>query len=492
MNDAHDLEIIIRSRIPIIVIETHEEQRVVDLFRSIALRLAKPLFKWTVTQGLRRLDMDYPPQRHNAEPDAVIGQIRATDKAGVYLLLDFHPYLRDPALVRMIREVAQAHDSVAHTLVLIGPEVEIPSEIKKLCARFELSLPDRKRLGELVQDIASKWSRENTGRRVKTDRKTLDLLVRNLTGLTLSDARRLARNAIYDDGAITHTDVTRVMEAKYKLFDTDGVLSFEYDTARFSDVAGLENLKHWLEQRRVAYQSEEAPRGLDKPKGIMLLGVQGCGKSLAARAVAGMWGVPLLRLDFGALYNKYIGETERNLREALKTAGVMSPCVLWIDEIEKGISAADEDAGTSQRILGTLLTWMAEKQTGVFIVATANDISALPPELIRKGRLDEIFFVDLPDRQTRRRVFEVHMRKRDIDTGSLALDKLADASAGFSGSEIEQAVVSALYAAHSAGEPLSTQHLLSEIRLTRPLSVVMAERVRHLQDWAKGRTVPAG
>ena len=269
-----------------------------------------------------------------------------------------------------------------------------------------------------------------------------------------------------------------------------GALQFEYDTARFSDVGGLARLKKWLTQRRPAFERDITASHLDAPKGILLLGIQGCGKSLAAKATAGIFGVPLLRLDFGAIYDKYHGETERKLRESLKTADVMSPCVLWIDEIEKGIAGRGGETGTSQRVLGTFLTWMAERKSQVFIVATANDISTLPPELVRKGRFDEIFFVDLPGPKIRAAILAIHLTNRKQALGNFDIDGLAKAMEGFSGAEVEQAVVSALYAAHAKNQPLVTEHISEEIGQTRPLSVVMREKIATMRDWAAGRTVP--
>jgi len=279
------------------------------------------------------------------------------------------------------------------------------------------------------------------------------------------------------------------MQAKYKLLNRDDVLSFEFETAHFSELAGMEKLKNWLKQRQSVF-TQNTKTKLDVPKGILLLGVQGCGKSLAAKTVAGIWGVPLLRLDFGRLYDKYVGETEKNLRQALHTAEVMSPCVLWIDELEKGIASGNDDQGTSKRLLGTLLTWMAEKSTSVFIVATANQIDALPPELIRKGRLDEIFFVDLPNTQNRSQILKIHFDKREINYSDIDFDQVAEASHGFSGSEIEQAVVSAIYTCHGTDAQINTEIMLQEIKNTRPLSVVMAEQIQDLRDWASERTVP--
>ena len=280
-----------------------------------------------------------------------------------------------------------------------------------------------------------------------------------------------------------------VMEAKYELLNRGGILQFEYDTAKFVDVGELEKLKHWLTQRKPAFMKKADASHLDTPKGVLLIDVQGCGKSLAAKATAGIFGLPLLRLDFANLYDKYHGETERNLRESLKTADVMSPCVLWIDEIEKGLAGRGGETGTTQRVLGTFLTWMAQKDSQVFVVAAANDISALPPELVRKGRFDEIFFVDLPNPRVRELIAEIHLKNRGQQIDTFDLTRIATATKAFSGAEIEQAVVSALYAAHAQQKPLTTAHVLDEIQRTKPLSVVMAEKIAILRRWADGRTV---
>jgi len=306
--------------------------------------------------------------------------------------------------------------------------------------------------------------------------------------LTSTDARRLAMKAV-EDGVISESDIPEVLRAKYELLGGDALLSFEYDTVKFSDVGGMQRLRNWLEMRKSFFLGEDD--ALDPPRGMLLLGVQGCGKSLAAKAAAGIFGVPLLRLDFGVLYNKYYGETERNLRKALETAELMAPCVLWMDEIEKAIavSSGDDDGGVSRRLLGTLLTWMAEKKKPVFLVATANDIAQLPPELIRKGRFDEIFFVDLPSPPHRNEILLIHLRKRHLDPAQFNMEALATATEGFSGSEIEQAIVSATYSARAQGRGVGQEDLIGEIKLTRPLSVVMAERVDALREWASGRTV---
>jgi SpoVK/Ycf46/Vps4 family AAA+-type ATPase len=488
-SSINDLEILIRSRVPLILVETTDERRVLDVFQRLLLRIQQPVMRWSVTTGLQRIDLDMAPQPHAREPAQALGQIKATSTAGIYLLLDFHPYLEDPMHVRMLKEIALGYAGAAHTLVLVSHDCELPEELHALSARFDLALPDRKTLAQQIQQEARNWTANHPGKKVKTDDQTLNQLLDQLAGLSISDAQRLIRNAIHDDGAITESDLPGVMRAKYRLLDQGGALSFELDTAKFADVGGLARLKRWLLQRQAIFLDTQA--NLDPPRGILLVGVQGGGKSLAAKAVAGLWNLPLLRLDFGTLYNKFFGETERNLRDSLATAVAMAPCVLWVDEIEKAIASGDYDSGTSRRVLGTLLTWMAEREAPVFLVATANRIDDLPPELIRKGRMDEIFFVDLPDRETRRTIFEIHLRKRDQSPEKFDLDRLADASNGFSGAEIEQAVVAGLYLAREHKAPLDTAHVLTELNQTRPLSVVMAESLSTLRAWAANRTVPA-
>jgi SpoVK/Ycf46/Vps4 family AAA+-type ATPase len=492
-DSRRELATLINSRIPLLVIETRDEQRVLKLLAELATELARPahtpVFQWSTTDGLRRLDVDLGgSQLHNADPTEVLRAIRATEKAGVYVLLDFHPFLNDPVHVRLIKDICQGHARVARTLVLVSHQLALPAELEHLAARFELAFPTRDEREAIVRRVAQDWKGAR-GATKRIDERALAMLVENLSGLSVADTERLARQAVLDDGALALSDLPALMAAKYTLLNRNGVLGYEHDTARYADVGGLEHLKEWLAQRRSAFDGSTP--NLDKPRGVLLLGVQGCGKSLAARAAAGVFGVPLLRLDFGALYNKYHGESERNLRESLKTADVMAPCVLWIDEIEKGLATGDGDSGTSRRVLGSFLTWLAEKRGAVFVVATANDISALPPELVRKGRFDEIFFVDLPRDSVREEIFRIHLARRNLRIGEHEVRALAHAAEGFSGGEIEQAVVSAIYVAHAAGQQPEARHVLAEIRATRPLSVVMAERLAALREWAAGRTVSA-
>jgi SpoVK/Ycf46/Vps4 family AAA+-type ATPase len=492
MDQRRDLDLILKSGTPVVIVETGDEARILEMLQSIVMQQRgdyTPLFRWTVTDGLQRQDIALEPQRINSEPTDVLKHIRAVTRPGIYILLDFHPYLDNPVHVRLLKDICIQHPEYHRQIVLISHRIDLPSELEPYSARVELALPDEAERTAIIQRVADEWSANHAGSRVQADAKAYRLLVRNLAGLTYRDTERLARNAILVDGAITHSDLPEVMKAKYELLNRGGALQFEYDTARFREVGGLARLKQWLEQRRSVFRGDDDTRHLDPPKGLLLIGIQGCGKSLAAKATAGAFGVPLLRLDLGAVYDKYHGETERKMRESLRTAEVMAPCVLWLDEIEKGIAGRGGETGTTQRVLGTLLTWMAEKKAPVFVVATANDIAELPPELIRKGRFDEIFFVDLPTDDVRRQIFGIHLSSRSQDPSNFDLDALINASKGFSGAEIEQAIVAALYAAHAKKVALTTGLVQTELQQTRPLSVIMAERVEALRRWSEGRTV---
>lgn len=489
MKDSHDLSLLIQSRIPIIFLETKEERRAIELLGKVANKLYTPLYRWSITEGLLKLEGGYSLQGEKTEPQDVLGHIKSSLSVGVFILTDFHPYLGDPLHVRLLKDIAINYNIAPRTIILLSHEVTMPEELANFSAGFKLSMPSKDKIAQQVKSIADTWSKENNGNRVKADPQAYQMLLKNLSGLTLSEVNRLARSAIYDDGAITESDLPEVLKAKYELLNTDSILQFEYETEKFSDVGGFNAVRKWLEQRKQAFV-KDIP-GLQAPKGMLLLGVQGCGKSLAAKAVAGIWDLPLLHLDVGALFNKYHGETEKNLRKALESAEIMSPCVLWVDEIEKAFGTSDNDGGTSQRVLATLLTWLAEKSKPVFMVATANNIDSLPPELIRKGRFDEIFFVDLPNQAARMSIFKIHLKRRGLDYSHFNIGDLAKHAKGFSGAEIEQAIVSAFYASHSDNSTVNDKTILDSISQTRPLSVVMAEPIEHLRQWAKDRTVSA-
>ena len=491
-NDIHDLGLVLDSKVKLVVIESWDELRVLETLTGLAIKRGLGLHTWSVTEGLQRLGfggaaVDESP---TLEPEAALRMIKADLQPNLYVMCDLHPFLDDnPRLVRLLKEIAMSEAAHKPTLVLVSHALKLPAEVQRFAARFSLALPSEDELLSIVRDEATRWSEGNRGARVRTDNRTLQQVVKNLRGLSHTEARALARNVICDDGAITQEDIPELNKTKFQLLDLEGVLSFEYDTARFAEVGGLVNLKRWLAERQAGFLEGKL---LDAPKGVMLVGVQGGGKSLAAKAVAGLWGLPLLRLDFACLYNKFFGETERNLREALRLAEQMAPCVLWMDEVEKGLASGDHDGGVSQRVLGTLLTWMAERKAPVFVVATANAIDRLPPELVRKGRFDELFFVDLPSAEVRADIFRIHLQRRELEPGGFDLTQLAAASEGYSGAEIEQAVVSALYAGQAQQQAVDQGLLLRALQSTAPLSVVMAERLTALREWADGRTVNAG
>jgi AAA+ superfamily predicted ATPase len=493
MSGLQDLVALIRADTPLIVIETPDEPRVVELFRQSLMHVWRALFRWSITEGLRRIDMDREDAAEVA-PDAgaTLQAIYRHDQRGVFLLLDFAPYLKYAGTQRQVRDILQRRNCLPHVLVLVGSKVELPEDLEAHAVRYRPHLPTAEALLKIVKDEATAYAREHGGKRVEVDPEAVKQIVRNLRGLNETDARRIARQLIFRDGVLGPEDLPELAKLKFELINRSGHLHYEFDPVKLEHVIGAKRVKRWIELRRAAFVEGNAPPGLDPPKGVLLLGVQGCGKSMLAKAIAAGFRVPLLRLDFGTLYNKYHGETEKNLRDALHSAEQLAPCVLWIDEIEKGLaSAGSEDGGVSRRVLGTFLTWMAERKAQVFMVATANQVQELPAELLRKGRFDEIFFVDLPNADARAELFAFHLRRRSVEPDSFDLPALAAASDGFSGAEIEQAIVAALYTTHAAGHALSDFQLRAELKHTRPLSVLMAEQVESLREWASARTVPA-
>ena len=490
MYDTHDLEVLLRSSTPMLFCSTADERRVLSLICSAALSLNRDAWKWTCVEGLERLTFESEPQTSLADPEKLLAHLRKLNTPGVFALLDFHHYLDDPKNIRLLKEIALSAEEQLHTLVFISHQISIPVELAAYSANYRFSTPSTKEITKIIHEELHKFLANQQDQKVTADQESLNLLISSLKGLPEIDVRRLARTAICDDAAVTLDDVSAVMEAKKALLQRDGVIEFDYDTATFENVAGLKNLKNWLEQRKNVMRTPELNNSLlPPPKGVLLLGVQGCGKSLAAKAIAGSWNLPLLRLDMGAVFNKFMGETERRIRQALENSQKLSPCILWIDELEKGIASTDFDGGTAQRVLGTLLTWMAERKTSVFLVATANNIETLPAELLRKGRFDEIFFVDLPSDSIRRELFEIHLRKRELPVENFDLELLAKTTEGFSGAEIEQLVVSGMYASQSS--VLNTSILLQEAKRTRPLSKLMVEQIEQLRTWAKQRCVMA-
>jgi len=489
-DSARDLEILIRSRYPVVAVDTLEEDRLLELLGRVARRLDVPLYTWSRTQGLVRAGRDQATY-DTADPFKMLAHLEAAAAPGVVLLADFHPYLEDPLLVRKLREVLPAFTTDRRALVLSGHGVRLPPEIGKQGVPYRLSLPDLEEIKADLREVVRKAALEEEVR-IEIGQDEADRMARELQGLTRDEIRRTLRRAMVGDGRLTGADIDLIRAAKRESLGQTGLLEF-IPTAEVEPIGGMGALRNWLDKRRNALGEEARDFGLEPPRGVLLMGVQGCGKSLMARNVAAEWDLPLVRLDPGALYDKYVGETERNLRQALDTADAMSPVVLWIDEIEKGFArdGGEADGGVSGRLLGTFLTWLQERDSRVFVVATANDVDRLPPELLRKGRFDEIFFVDLPGPTERRDILALHLARRGRDPDRFDIDQLAAAAEGFSGSELEQAVVAGLYTAFAEDSDLDHETLFAEIESAVPLSVTLAERVETLRLWARGRAVPA-
>lgn len=492
MDILKDLELLINSRYPIIAVETYEEERVEEALQQIATRLSIPLFVWTVTEGLKRIGIDNPIY-DTQHPIKALNNLAAIKNEGIYLFKDLHRYLQEAEVVRKLRDLSWSFARDLRAIVLSAPHIDLPPELEKLAAFFKLDLPTQEELRLLARNVIRDLSRQHKIK-VELSSEEFARLIEGMKGLTLFEAERALARAVLHDLALTRKDLDLIIEIKKELLEKDGVLEYCPSEEGMAQIGGLQNLKRWLEKRKKAFAPEAEQFGIQPPKGILLLGVQGCGKSMAAKAVARDWNLPFLKMEPGRLYDKYIGESEKNLERALKMAERMAPCVLMIDEIEKGftyVGSGEADAGLSRRIFGRLLSWLQDREAPVFVVATCNDLSKLPPELMRKGRFDEIFFIDLPNREERKEIFAVHLKKRKRDPSALDLDALAEASEGFSGAEIEHAIVSALYTAFSKGTNLTTGLIVEEIKATRPLSVTRKEAIAALRKWAQGRTVMA-
>jgi AAA+ superfamily predicted ATPase len=489
---ARDLALLLRSRHPLVVCETVEEQRFEALVRGVSSELTIPYWSWSAASGL--LPVHPQDADKSMELAGALRLIRQTTGEGTWLLKDPMAHLEIPATLRLLRETVQDFAGSARTIVMVGPTMPSKPELEDIAIRFDFALPGLDELRELLLRVVKKIPRENPTAHVTLSRQDAEGIVSDLQGLTMFEAERALARAIIEDNALTAADRPRIREMKKGLVEGGGLLEFVPAPEGLDQLGGLDRLKKWIATRRVGFLPEAGDKPLDPPKGILLLGVQGCGKSIAAKAIAATWGLPLLALDAGKLLAPFLGESERNLREALRRVERMAPCVLWIDEIEKAFvsaGSAESDGGVSKRLIGTLLTWMQERASRVFLVATANSVRELPPEMMRKGRVDEVFFVDLPGKAARADIFRLHLSHRAEDPARFDVAALSEGSQGFSGAEIEQSIVSALYEARAGRFPLDTAAILVALRSTRPLSVLRGETIAALRAWAAGRCVPA-
>ncbi len=496
MTDRERLEQLIRSRHPLITIVTNEEAYALGLVRETALAMGRDLRLWSIIGGVRDgLVSGTPPIPETEHPAAAIYHLtHQLENPGVCVTLDLAGHLKDERTQRILRDLIQRFRKNEATLVTIDYSEAMPEVIEAEGSRFEISLPDEKELEQLVRATLRRLHKES---RIEVDicRRAFRTAIRNLRGLTRRQAEQIIVDCVVEDRRFDAEDINTIIARKRQALSGAGLLQYVETPVDLGEIGGLRNLKRWLKHRQNAVSDAAVEYGLGAPRGVLMLGVQGAGKSLCAKAIATAWQRPLLRMDVGALYDRYVGESERRLRDALKQAEMVAPIVLWIDEIEKAFASAasrSTDGGLSQRMFGTLLTWMQEHEAPVFLVATANEIEALPPELLRKGRFDEIFFVDLPVKATRKQIFAIHLRKRRRDPDAFDLDVLATASDGFSGAEIEQAIISAMHDAFADKAELDTERIVEVLRNSPPLSVTMAERVDALRAWSKGRCMPAG
>lgn len=489
------LKLLIRAGNPLIHIETGDESRAVDLVRQVCTDLQQPLSEWSITTGLTS-NFKGTTERpvSDGKPKEALQFVRDHPASGVYLFKDMSAFAKEAYIQRLMRDVRHEFIRRRSTLILVD-STPLPDQVRRFSVPYEVKPPTYEELEQVVKTTFRKISQQSLYEvKAELTKREMDQLVRSLRGLSCAEAAQVISTVIHEDNRLDGSDLPRVIEAKRRILSSTGCLESIATDRSTEDLGGLRNLKLWLQKRRGAYSPQAREFGLTPPRGLLLLGVQGCGKSLCAKVVATDWNMPLLKLDPGVLYQKFIGESESQLRQALRQAEAMAPVVLWVDEIEKAFasaSASSADGGLSQRMFGTLLSWMQEHQHPIFLVATANNIEALPPELMRKGRFDEIFFVDLPSPESRQLIWEIQMKRRNRDPESFPMDKLIDLTDGFSGAEIEQVFHAALYEAYAQQSELLGQHLIHEIHQTRPLSVVLGEKVARLREWARERCVPA-
>ncbi|MFG3697641.1 AAA family ATPase [Micromonospora sp. NPDC047620] len=500
---------LLKARFPILYVESFEEQRVVAEVCAVAqdamaVRTPRAVWTWSQTTGL--VQPDGVARKGTTDPEDALDAALRVDHPSVLIFKDLHPahgggdQRGGPGVVRRLRDLAAAFKAgpVPRTLVLVSPVLHIPVELEKDVTIVDFPLPTEAEIRRVLDGMIA--ANSASGRiRMGLDDLGRERFAKAALGLTLHEAENAFARAMVNDGVLDDGDLAVVHEEKRQTVRKSGLLEFVDVTVDLADVGGLENLKRWLARRDGSWLAEAAAYGLPAPRGVLITGVPGCGKSLTAKAIAAAWGLPLLRLDVGRVFAGLVGSSEQNMRTAIRTAEATAPCVLWVDEIEKGFAGGAGDSGTSARVFGSFLTWMQEKTRPVFVIATANDFEGLPPELLRKGRFDEIFFVDLPTRAERASIWRVHLARRlrnPAVAGGLALDdallgELAGLSEGYSGAEIEQAVVGGLFDAFAERRPLRRDDLVRALVSMVPLSVTQAERIDSVRSWADTRAVAA-
>ncbi|HLX71183.1 MAG TPA: AAA family ATPase [Verrucomicrobiae bacterium] len=495
MNFQTELETLIRARYPILYIVSSEELRAESIIIEVAKKRQKKVFEWSYSTGIVPAGTSIQSQKNRSsatkEPLAALDQVIEQVEPALFVFKDLHPFLtrNNFAIIRKLKEIALHLKNSYKTILLISPVLEIPTELEKEITVLNYPLPTRDDLNALLDKISADVTHLKV--KVDLDEEGRERLLQAALGLTLAEAENVFAKIIVKSGRLSGDDIQEVFAEKQQIIRKSGLLEYYPASEDFSSVGGLAVLKEWLNKRAAAFTGEARAFGLPAPKGILMLGVQGCGKSLCAKAVSMQWQLPLLRFDMGRMFGSLVGSSEENVRRAIAVADSVAPAILWVDEIDKAFAGSQGsgavDGGTTARVFGTFLTWLSEKTAPVFVVATANDISQLPPELLRKGRLDEIFFVDLPDREERAEIFGIHLAKRGRDASAFDLEALAEASRDFSGAEIEEAINSALYDAFYDKQDIRTEHVLNSLAQTVPLAKTMDEQIARLRRWAEGR-----
>jgi ATP-dependent 26S proteasome regulatory subunit len=496
MNVALELETLIRARYPVVYVVSSEEMRVQQLVLEIARKRQKKVFEWSCNTGLIPAGASIQSQKQRQaatkDPLAALDYVIDQVEPALFLFKDFHPFLSrgNTAIIRRLKEIALNLKNSFKTILIVSPVMEIPPELEKEITVLNFPLPVRQDLSELLDRIIHDV-RQHKKIVVDLDDSGRERLLQAALGLTLGEAENVFAKLIVKTERLSVEGVGEVFSEKQQIIRKNGLLEYYSSSENFDQIGGLALLKDWLNKRALAFSDEARAFGLPAPRGILMLGVQGCGKSLCAKAVSNQWQLPLLRFDMGRMFGSYVGSSEENVRRAIAVAESVAPAILWVDEIDKALAGTQgsgaSDGGTTARVFGTFLTWLSEKTAAVFVVATANDISQLPPELLRKGRLDEIFFVDLPAAAERQEIFRIHLQKRGRDAAQFDLEALANASPDFSGAEIEEAINSALYDAFYAGQEVAATHILSALSQSVPLAKTMAEQIGEFRAWANGR-----
>jgi SpoVK/Ycf46/Vps4 family AAA+-type ATPase len=467
---------------------------------SIALKLNKKAFEWTVTRGLSRHRAQVNPGRVEGirgtkDPVVALKTVLEEGDPSIFVFKDMHAHLREAAVKRAVRDLVEWLPQTLTTVVLLSPKLEMPPELEKDATVLDFPLPGRADLdrlfGQVARDVA-----DNPAFKLDQTADGRERVVEAALGLTLQEAENVFAKTLVTTGRLTAGELGVVHSEKKQIIRKSGLLDYIETSEELDNVGGLANLKEWLRKRREAFGERARRFGLPAPKGALFVGVQGCGKSLCAKAVSNLWGLPLLRLDAGAVFSQYVGQSESNMRQAIRLAESIAPVILWIDEIDKGFAGlasggSGGDSGTTMRVFGSFITWMQEKTSPVFAIATANNVESLPAELLRKGRFDEIFFVDLPDAAERADILRIHLRRRKMELKPETLARLAAQSEGFSGAELEQAIVSAMFDAFESRAELSSELIAKAIAETFPLSRTMREQIAQRRAWAEGRARPA-